>query len=182
MQATTPETVTAYIGLGSNLQDPIAQLQRARRTIAQTAGIAELAFSGLYRNPPMGPADQPDYVNAVMAVHTTLTPHALLGCLQAIEQQQGRVRSGERWGPRTLDLDILLYDQQQLQSPDLIIPHPGIAERAFVLLPLLEIAPDLTIPGKGALRDLAALLPVEGLLRLDDLFSLGRTGFEPRPT
>ncbi|TAN50675.1 MAG: 2-amino-4-hydroxy-6-hydroxymethyldihydropteridine diphosphokinase [Methylococcaceae bacterium] len=167
----TPETVTAYIGLGSNLQDPIAQIQRARRAIAQTAGMAELAFSSLYRNPPMGPADQPDYVNAVMAIATTLAPHALLGCLQAIEQRQGRARSGERWGPRTLDLDILLYGQQQLHSADLTIPHLGIAERAFVLLPLLEIAPDLTIPGKGALRDLAALLPADALLRLDDLFS-----------
>lgn len=158
--------MTAYIGLGSNLADPVGQIRQARLAIAHTAGIAELAFSGLYRNPPMGPADQPDYVNAAMAVATTLAPQALLQALQAIENRQGRQRSGERWGPRTLDLDILLYGQEQIQTPDLTVPHPGAAERAFVLLPLLEIAPDLAIPGKGLVRDLAALHATDSLLRL----------------
>lgn len=160
--ATKP--ATAYIGLGSNLQDPVGQIHRARAAIATAEGVAELAFSSLYRNPPMGPADQPDYVNAVMAVSTTLEPHALLKTLQAIESQQGRVRKGERWGPRTLDLDIILYGQEQIATADLTVPHAGAAERPFVLLPLLEIAPDLNIPGKGTVRDLAARLPADAVL------------------
>ncbi|BBL70409.1 2-amino-4-hydroxy-6-hydroxymethyldihydropteridine diphosphokinase [Methylogaea oryzae] len=167
MTQPTAKPIAAYIGLGSNLQDPVGQIRRARAAIAQTEGIAELAFSGLYRNPPMGPADQPDYVNAVMAVSTTLEPHALLHALQAIENSQGRVRLGERWGPRTLDLDILLYGQQQIATADLTVPHVGAAERAFVLLPLLEIAPELNIPGKGLVRDLAAAQPADTLIRID---------------
>lgn len=166
MTQPTAKPATAYIGLGSNLQDPVGQIRRARAAIATAEGIAELAFSSLYRNPPMGPADQPDYVNAVMAVSTTLEPHALLRALQAIENQQGRVRKGERWGPRTLDLDILLYGQQQIATADLTVPHPGAAERAFVLLPLLEIAPELNIPGKGAVRELAAAQPADTLIRI----------------
>lgn len=162
----TDEAPIAYIGLGSNLQNPLDQIQRARVTLAHTAGINELAFSSLYRNPPMGPSEQPDYINAVMAVSTRLSPQTLLQTLQAIENQQGRVRNGERWGPRTLDLDILLYGQEQINTPDLIVPHPGAAERAFVLLPLLEIAPELEIPGKGKVRDLAAQQPVDSLLRI----------------
>lgn len=161
-----PEAVLAYIGLGSNLGDPVSQIRQALQAIAQTPGIALLAASRLYRNSPMGPADQPDYVNAVAALETSLSAEALLDALQAVENQQGRRRSGERWGPRTLDLDILLYGQEQLHTPRLTVPHPGVAQRAFVLLPLLDIAPDLPIPGHGLVRDLAARQPADSLICL----------------
>ncbi len=159
-------TVTAFIGLGSNLATPSQQINGARSAIAATAGIQELAFSSLYQSAPMGPKDQPDYVNAVMAIATELTPTALLHCLQGIENEHGRVRTGERWGPRTLDLDLLLYGDQQIHLPDLIVPHIGIADREFVLYPLYEIASDLNVPGKGRLSDLVANCPLRGLQRL----------------
>ncbi len=157
-------SITAYIGLGGNLDDPLELLRSARRAIQSTAGIRELAFSGFYRSAPMGPVGQPDYVNAVMAVATTLRPQELLRALQAIELAHGRVRTGLRWGPRTLDLDILLYGDQEIAKADLTVPHAGICEREFVLYPLAEIAPpDLSIPGKGRLRDLLAACPRRGL-------------------
>lgn len=156
--------VTAYIGLGGNLADTLGLLRSARVAIAAVDGIRETAFSSFYRSAPMGPADQPDYVNAVMAVATTLPPHALLQALQAIELSHGRVRTGLRWGPRTLDLDILLYGDGQIADATLTVPHPGIAEREFVLYPLAEIAPsELPIPGKGVLSDLVAACPRRGL-------------------
>jgi 2-amino-4-hydroxy-6-hydroxymethyldihydropteridine diphosphokinase len=166
MQVSTPETVLAYIGLGSNLQNPSQQLYSARTAIIELAQVKELAFSCLYQSPPMGPQDQADYVNAVMEIATTLAPLDLLHVLQAIENDHGRVRS-ERWGARTLDLDILLYSEQIINISDLIVPHSGITERAFVLYPLYEIAPQLTIPNKGKLVDLLANCPLSGLKRLD---------------
>ncbi len=114
----------------------------------------------------MGPSDQPDYVNAVMAVKTWLAPHELLKVLQNIETTQGRVRVGARWGPRTLDLDILLYGQGMIITSDLTVPHIGIAERAFVLYPLAEIAPGIEIPGRGSLSFLLNQCPKDGLRRL----------------
>lgn len=158
-------TVTAYIGLGSNLQNPSEQIHNARLAINTLAQTKELSFSSLYHSPPMGPQDQPDYVNAVMAITTGLSPLELLRGLQSIENASGRVRI-ERWGARTLDLDILLYDEQIINLPDLIVPHIGIAERAFVLYPLHEIAPQLIIPNKGKLDDLLANCPLAGLTRL----------------
>lgn len=156
--------VLAYLGLGSNLADPADQLRRARLEIARTDGVSERAFSSLYYSAPMGPADQPDYVNAVMAVDVTLEAHQLLRAMQAIEQRHGRDRSGQRWGARTLDIDILLYGQEQLHGADLIVPHPGIAEREFVLYPLHEIAdPQLEIPGHGRLDMLVSRCPMRGL-------------------
>jgi 2-amino-4-hydroxy-6-hydroxymethyldihydropteridine diphosphokinase len=155
--------VIAYIGLGGNLDGPVERIRLARRAINNVAGIRELSFSSLYRSAPMGPADQPDYVNAVMAVETSLTPLQLLNELQAIETASGRVRIGERWGPRTLDLDILLYGRSILDSVRLTIPHPGLAQREFVLYPLQEIAPDLDIPGLGPLADLVRQCPRRGL-------------------
>jgi 2-amino-4-hydroxy-6-hydroxymethyldihydropteridine diphosphokinase len=159
--------VRAYIGLGSNLNDPVEQVRSARRTISQINGVEESGFSSLYRSPPMGPADQPDYVNAVLAVTTILAPLALLTELQAIEAEHGRVRGRERWGPRTLDLDILLYGQRVISTERLTVPHPRLSERAFVLYPLYEIAPDLHIPGKGQLAELVQRCPPAGLLRID---------------
>jgi 2-amino-4-hydroxy-6-hydroxymethyldihydropteridine diphosphokinase len=163
----TSTTVIAYIGLGSNLENPDHQIHSARSEIAALSQIKEQAFSSLYHSPPMGPADQPDYVNAVMAVSTTLLPMELLRSLQGIENNHGRVRRGERWGARTLDLDILLYNNQIINTPDLTVPHSGLSERAFVLYPLYEIAPQLTIPEQGRLVDLLANCPLAGLKRLD---------------
>ncbi len=159
--------VTAYIGLGSNLANPAEQIKAARAAIADIAGVQELAFSSVYHSPPMGPQDQPDYVNAVMAIATELPPIELLRCLQQIENEQGRVRKTERWGARTLDLDVLIYGEQEINLPDLIVPHTGLAERAFVLYPLFEIAPQLIVPGKGAMAALLADCPRNGLERLN---------------
>lgn len=159
--------VTAYIGIGSNLANPAEQIKAARAAIADIAGVQELAFSSVYRSPPMGPQDQPDYVNAVMAIATELPPIDLLRCLQQIENEQGRVRKAERWGARTLDLDVLIYGGQEINLPDLIVPHTGLTERAFVLYPLFEIAPQLIVPGKGAIAALLADCPRNGLERLN---------------
>lgn len=158
--------VIAYIGLGSNLATPKEQLKSARMAIDALDETAELKFSSLYRSPPMGPQDQPDYVNAVMAIKTALSPIKLLRNLQKIESDQGRVRKGEQWGPRTLDLDILLYSSDVINIPDLIVPHYGMAVRAFVLYPLLEIAPDLIIPELGAVKDCVDKCPLGGLERM----------------
>lgn len=155
-----------YIGFGSNLADPLRQITSARTAVATLPETEERAFSSLYRSKPMGPQDQPDYVNAVMAVATRLEPLALLHALQAIETAHGRVRNGERWGARTLDLDILLYGDLQCSSVELTVPHPGIAQRAFVLYPLAEIAPELVLPGLGGLAALLANCPRDGLERL----------------
>jgi poly(A) polymerase len=159
-------SVIAYIGLGSNLATPREQLQSARIAIAALDATEELKFSSLYRSPPMGPQDQPDYVNAVMAVNTGLSAIKLLRNLQKIELDQGRVRKDERWGARTLDLDILLYGSEVIDVPDLIVPHYGMAVRAFVLYPLLEIAPDLAIPELGSVNDCVDKCPLGGLERL----------------
>lgn len=164
-----PETswVTAYIGLGSNLANPVLQIKSARTAIMQIAGVKELVFSSLYHSPPMGPQDQPDYVNAVMCIATELPPLDLLRCLQRIENDQGRVRKDQRWGSRTLDLDVLVYGDRIIDLPDLSVPHTGLAERAFVLYPLHEIAPQLLVPGKGSIADLLAKCPMNGLKRLN---------------
>lgn len=157
----------AYIGLGSNLAKPVVQINSARTAITSLAGVHEMAFSSLYHSLPMGPQNQPDYVNAVMCVATGLLPLDLLRCLQNIENEHGRVRKGERWGARTLDLDILIYGDQEIDLPDLTVPHKGLAERSFVLYPLFEIAPQLIVPGKGPIADLVAKCPLSGLRRLD---------------
>ena len=149
-------TVTAYVGLGSNLDNPAAQIAAAIDMLAALPNATLRAVSSFYRNPPMGPQDQPDYVNAVVALDTRLTPRALLDAMQAIERAQGRDRSGLRWGARTIDLDLLVYGDTVLDEDHLQVPHPGIAERAFVLVPLAEIAPQISIPGHGLLSTLLA--------------------------
>lgn len=156
----------AYIGLGSNLDDPVEQIRRARTACSALPGVRELAFSSLYSSPPMGPRDQPDYVNAVMSIRTELTAIELLRALQNIELRHGRVRSKERWTARTLDLDLLIYGDEQIREIDLTVPHPGLADRAFVLYPLIEIAPTLLIPGLGLLSNLVAHCPRNGLRRI----------------
>ncbi|NOS73485.1 MAG: 2-amino-4-hydroxy-6-hydroxymethyldihydropteridine diphosphokinase [Methyloglobulus sp.] len=168
MNNLSAHAVTAYIGLGSNLESPVAQIKSARLAINALDNVKELAFSSLYASTPMGPQDQPDYVNAVMAVETGLPPLDLLHALQAIELEHGRVRGVQRWGARTLDLDLLLYGDHQIESPELIVPHKGIAERAFVLYPLSECVSDLVVPGFGRLSDLVTNCPLAGLRRLNE--------------
>lgn len=160
--------VIAYVGLGANLDDPIAHVSRALEELCQLPGTRQVSRSALYRSDPMGPSDQPDYINAVCALSTRLSADALLDALRALEAQHGRLRDGTRWGPRTLDLDILLYGDASIQEEHLKIPHPGMAERAFVLYPLAEIAPDLNIPGLGALGELLTRCPRDGLQPLPD--------------
>jgi 2-amino-4-hydroxy-6-hydroxymethyldihydropteridine diphosphokinase len=147
-----------YLGLGSNLENPTQQLNSARKAIAQIDGIVETAFSTFYRSPPMDAMQQPDYVNAVMGIETDLLPLELLELMQKVENEHGRVRI-QRWGARTLDIDILLFGNEIVKLPDLVIPHYGMAQRAFVLYPLFEIAPDLDIPGQGKLIDLLKNCP-----------------------
>ncbi len=156
-----------FIGLGSNLSRPVEQIKRARKVIGKLEGVDECAFSSLYKSLPMGPQDQPDYINAVMAVEVTLSPLVLLDRLQAIELAQGRMRKEERWGARSLDLDIILYGDAVIDSERLTVPHYGVAERNFVLYPLQEISPLLSIPNLGPLSALIEQCSDEGLLKLE---------------
>ncbi len=155
--------VTAYIGLGSNLGEPVVHVTQAFADLQKIPFTQSLRQSKLYISTPIGPAGQPDYINAVGAISTRLMPIELLRRLQTIEDTHGRHRT-VHWGPRTLDLDILLYGDQQINTEILTIPHPGLHERAFVLYPLKEIAPDdMQIPGRGLLSCLLANCPAEGL-------------------
>lgn len=151
------------IGLGGNLDAPADRVMRARQILASREGVREVAFSSLYKSRPMGPKDQPDYVNAVMAIESRLGPLELLDLLQSVESSEGRVRLGERWGPRTLDLDLLVYADRVIQHPRLVVPHPGLAVREFVLHPLAEILPALEVPGVGCVRELAEQCPDNGI-------------------
>lgn len=146
-----------YIGLGSNLQDPASQVERALQSIDQLPKTRLLKHSRLYSSKPLGPQDQPDFVNAVCLIETELDPQALLFALQQIELNQGRIKK-RHWGERNIDLDILLYADKTLQTQTLTVPHPEIAQRDFVLLPLAEIAPGLLIPGLGQVEDLISQL------------------------
>ena len=139
----------AYVGLGSNLDDPIAQLSMARSALQRLPQTTLLRYSSCYLSRPLGPQDQPDFINAVAKLETSLPPLTLLAALLKIEMRQGRIRTGQRWGPRTLDLDLLLYGDQELHEEKLIIPHPQMSRRNFVLGPLVEIAPQAVIPGHG---------------------------------
>ena len=151
--------IPVYVGLGSNLDDPEQQVREALRELSSLPATRLIRSSRLYRNPPMGPVDQPDYVNAVAHLLTSLTARELLAELQRLERRHGRVRQdADRWGPRRLDLDLLTYGSSTIDEPGLQVPHPGIRERNFVLFPLLEIAPALEIPGLGAVTELAAAL------------------------
>ena len=163
---TGPAPVRCYVGLGSNLDDPRAQVERALAALGGLPGTALVTASPRYLSTPLGPQDQPDYVNAVAALDTDLAPLALLGELQGLEQAHGRVR-GRHWGERTLDLDLLLYGELQFASALLTIPHPGLSSRDFVLYPLADIAPpELPIPGLGRLDELLARCPKRHLKAL----------------
>ncbi len=144
----------AYVGVGSNLDDPVRQVLGAFAALEQLPDSGFFARSGLWRSAPVGPADQPDYVNAAAAFLTRLEPMNLLRRLQSIERAAGRKPPAQRWGPRTLDLDLLVLGRLVLDEPGLTLPHPRIAERNFVLLPLAEIAPSLNVPGQGTVARL----------------------------
>lgn len=153
--ATLPGFINAYIGIGSNLQDPLQQVLNAFELIAALPHSKLTKRSSCYFSDPVGPGQQPDYVNAVAGINTTLSATQLLEQLQHIEHTQGRTRH-QRWEPRVLDLDILLYDNCEIQSERLVVPHPELKHRDFVLVPLLEIAPDLQLPDGTNGRQLLA--------------------------
>lgn len=155
-------SVTAYVALGSNLENPGLQLQRAVDEIASTHGIELAGCSQLYLSDPVGPEGQPDYCNAVVQIETILEPIALLDAMQAIENLHGRVRS-VRWGPRTLDLDILLYGNEIIETERLTVPHYQMHVRNFVLCPLVDIEPELVLPSGDILKDLVEKNGHEGL-------------------
>jgi len=158
--------VAAYIGLGSNLENPVEQVKTALRELGKLPQTRLLLQSSLYQSAPMGPANQPDYINAVAALETRLVADELLLALQGLELLHQRVRK-ERWGPRTLDLDLLLYGDHTINSEQLVVPHPGLGERLFVLRPLFEIAPALILPAGQVLADLLKACPEADLQRLD---------------
>ncbi|CAH0289439.1 2-amino-4-hydroxy-6-hydroxymethyldihydropteridine pyrophosphokinase [bacteria symbiont BFo1 of Frankliniella occidentalis] len=150
--------IRVYLALGSNLADPLHQVQSALNALAALPDTTLVATSSLYRTPPYGPPDQPDFLNAAVALDTALAAETLLDHTQRIELEQGRVRKAHRWGPRTLDLDIMLFGEQTLSTLRLTVPHYDMHNRAFMLLPLLEIAPDLTLPNGTRIADLLATL------------------------
>lgn len=150
-----------YIALGSNLASPMAQAKAAIQALATLPESELIAVSSFYRTPPLGPPDQPDYLNAVVALDTELPAEILLDNTQRIEQQQGRVRKAERWGPRTLDLDILLFGKVIINSARLTIPHYDMKNRGFMLWPLFEIAPELHFPDGSSLYSVLTHLAVE---------------------
>lgn len=156
----------AYVGLGSNLNGPTGQIQCAFDLLAELPETRLVATSSLYRSSPFGGVEQPDFVNAAAALLTRLTARQLLSELQRIELQRGRERTEARWGPRILDLDLLVFAADRIEESDLTVPHPGIAERNFVLLPLREIAPGLTIPGLGQLSNVAVNMDEPGISRI----------------
>ncbi len=168
-------TEVVYIGLGSNLADPLDQLQRASFALGNLPDTTRTALSSWYRTPPMGPQNQPDYLNGVAQLRTGLSPTDLLLALQIIEQDHQRVRE-RHWGPRTLDLDILLYGDQVIDLPELQIPHPGMYQRNFVLLPLAEIDPHLHFPDGSSLAMRLENCPSEGIVRLSPGDICGTTG------
>jgi len=162
-------SVRALIGLGGNLGDVRARLDAAIAALDDAPGISVRARSRFYRTPPWGNVDQPDFVNAAIAVDTTLEAGDLLDTLLATETAFGRVRHGERWGPRTLDLDLLAYGEDIIHDERLIVPHPRMAERAFVLLPLADIAPQAVLPGLGRVIDLLSGVDATGCIPIADV-------------
>ncbi len=152
----------AFIGLGSNIKLPKQQIKSAIKSIEGIALTQVLKVSSLYKSKPIGPQNQNDYINAVAKIDTDLMPLELLECMQDIENQQGRIRK-EHWGPRTLDLDILMFGEEIIKDDKLTIPHAEIENRSFVLAPLAEIDPNCLIPDKGMARDLLAIIGQEDL-------------------
>jgi len=158
--------VPAYVALGSNLDDPRARVEQAFEALDALPGTRGVLRSSLYRSPPLGPVEQPEFVNAVAGLLTSLEPDVLLAALKDIESRLGRTQPVVRWGPRRIDLDLLVHGAARVSTEALTLPHPGIAGRAFVLLPLAEIAPDLEVPGLGRVRRLLERVDAAGVQRL----------------
>ncbi len=156
----------AWLGLGANLQQPVKQLKEALRQLDQLAGVEVTRTSSFYRTPPWGDENQQDFINAVVQIETSLEPLPLLHGLQSIENSMGRQRSEQRWGPRVIDIDLLLLGTETILSAELVVPHPRLHERAFVLLPLAELDATLEIPGRGVVGRLLSQLDRDGILRL----------------
>lgn len=157
--------IIAYLGVGTNLGDRMGNIREALRKLRDLPTIRLGRVSSVYETAPVGLTDQPDFLNLIVSVRTGLAPPALLGALLNIENQMGRVRT-ERWGPRVIDLDLLLYGGERVSLPELTVPHPRLRERAFVLVPLAEIAPEMTLPGdEKKVADLADSFSREGNIR-----------------
>lgn len=158
----------SYIALGSNLGDPLEQVRTALKALTRLPLSSVVGRSSLYLSQPMGPQNQPSYINAVVALETSISAVRLLRALQQVEDEQGRIRGSQRWGPRTLDLDILLYNGLVIEHPILNLPHLGLRMRPFVLYPLFELAPELVLPDGNSLKSLLKTVHPEGLQRLSE--------------
>lgn len=162
--------IQACIGLGANIGHPVAAVRTAIMALAELPETRVLTASRLYRTPAWGGVAQPDFINAAVVLETRLTPEALLQELLSIERRAGRLRDAEtastKWGPRALDLDLLLYGNRVINQPGLRVPHPYLHERAFALVPLAEIAPDMAIPGHGAVAEVLRRVDAEGIVPL----------------
>lgn len=159
-------TIRVYIGIGSNLNDPVKQVLEAVEELEMIPDTILVERSSLYSGKPMGPADQPDYVNAVVSLDTLLSAEDLHQALTGIEDMQGRDRSGGKWGPRIIDLDLLMYGNMTIGTETLTVPHPGMHERDFVMIPLEEIAGNLKIPGQGFIYSLINKCETHSLKKL----------------
>lgn len=158
-----PRWTPAYVGLGSNLEGPQQQVERGFDALGRLPGTLLVARSRRYRSRPLGPQDQPDFVNAAAGLLTRLDPEALLAELKQLEITLGREQPVRRWGPRVIDFDLLLYGAEKRATPVLTLPHPGLLERNWVLYPLQDIAPSLWVPGQGRVADLAERLGADGI-------------------
>lgn len=159
-------TERVFLGLGSNLGEPDANITRAIERLGKKTGCRHLQISPLYRTPPLGDIQQPDFVNAVVELYTDLKPLPLLNLCKSIEQEMGRIKT-ERWGPRLIDIDILLYGTQQIEYTELSIPHKGLAQRSFVLFPLADLDAGFEVPGLGSVAQLKAQLGEADIRQLD---------------
>ena len=153
----------AYVALGRNLDGPATQIEQAFASLSELPGCRLIARSRLYRTQPLGPQEQPEFVNAAAGLLTTLSPRELLVALKNLERALGRDVPVVRWGPRRIDLDLLVYADVRIAESDLVVPHPGLPERNFVLYPLRDIAPDLQVPGHGRVNQLVAHVTAAGL-------------------
>lgn len=162
----TPQAQRAYVALGANIGQPLVALCSAVEELSQLPGIRLVASSSFYRTAPVGVENQPDFVNAVVAIDTTLAPDVLLQTLLEIEARHGRLRE-THLAPRTLDLDLLMYGDTRSDDAHLTLPHPRMHQRAFVLVPLLEIAPDVHIPGKGAAAEWLATIHDQPISKME---------------
>ncbi|HET9033434.1 MAG TPA: 2-amino-4-hydroxy-6-hydroxymethyldihydropteridine diphosphokinase [Dokdonella sp.] len=158
--------VRAFVGLGGNLGDPVAQIESALKALDQSPQTRLIRHSGFYRTPPWGITEQAEFVNAVAEIETTLSPFQLLRELLRIEVEAGRLRDETRWGPRLIDLDLLLYGESMIDEDNLRVPHPRMAERAFVMVPLAELEPSLSLPEHGVVSALLAGLDTSTCIRL----------------